>query len=69
MASATYRTVLACSSTGAPESTAAATLSPGSLPSITRFGMGENVLCSTVSILLIALLVHILTRCRDRQEH
>lgn len=37
-----YRTVLACSSTGAPESTAAATLSPGSLPSITRFGTGEN---------------------------
>lgn len=29
---------------GAPESTAAATLSPGSLPSITRFGIGEKLL-------------------------
>jgi hypothetical protein len=39
-----YRTVRACKSIGAPDSTAAATESPGSLPSITRFGMGEKLL-------------------------
>lgn len=39
-----YRTVRACSSIGAPESTAAATTSPSSLPFITRFGMGVNSL-------------------------
>ena len=40
----TYLTWRACKSTGAPESTAAATISPGSLPSITLFGTGEKVL-------------------------
>jgi hypothetical protein len=40
----TYLTCRACRSTGAPESTAAATTSPGSLPSITRLGTGEKVL-------------------------
>jgi hypothetical protein len=40
-----YRTVRAWRSTGAPERTAAATDSPGSEPSITRFGIGENALC------------------------
>ena len=44
--SRTYLATRACNSTGAPESTAAGTTSPGSLPSITRFGMGENVLCN-----------------------
>lgn len=39
-----YRTVLACSSMGAPETTAAAVLSPGSLPSITLSGTGEKLL-------------------------
>lgn len=39
-----YLAVRACSSTGAPDKTAAAMTSPGSLPSITRFGIGENVL-------------------------
>lgn len=39
-----YRTVRAWRSMGAPERTAAATDSPGSLPSITRLGIGENVL-------------------------
>jgi hypothetical protein len=39
-----YRTVRACRSVGAPERTAAATLSPGSLPSMTRLGMGEKLL-------------------------
>lgn len=39
-----YRTVRACSSTGAPESTAAGVVSPGSLPSITLEGMGEKFL-------------------------
>jgi hypothetical protein len=39
-----YRTVRAWRSTGAPERTAAATLSPGSLPSMTRLGMGEKLL-------------------------
>lgn len=38
----TYRAVRAWSSTGAPDSTAAGRTSPGSLPSITRFGIGEN---------------------------
>ena len=37
-----YRTVRACKSTGAPESTAAGRTSPSSLPSMTRFGIGEN---------------------------
>lgn len=40
----TYRTVRACSSMGAPDSTAAGVVSPGSLPSITRVGIGEKVL-------------------------
>jgi hypothetical protein len=39
-----YRTVRACSSTGAPESTAAGVDSPGSLPSITLVGIGEKAL-------------------------
>ena len=43
-ASAAYLATRACNSTGAPESTAAGTTSPGSLPSITRLGIGENVL-------------------------
>ncbi len=37
-----YRTVLACSSIGAPERTAAGRTSPSSLPFITRFGTGVN---------------------------
>ena len=37
-----YRTVLACKSTGAPESTAAGRTSPGSLPSMICLGIGEN---------------------------
>lgn len=40
----TYRTVRACSSTGAPESTAAGVSTPGSLPSMTRRGTGEKLL-------------------------
>ncbi len=40
----TYRTVRASSSIGAPDRTAAGRTSPGSLPSITRFGTGVNVL-------------------------
>jgi hypothetical protein len=40
----TYRTVLASSSIGAPESTAAGRTSPSSLPFITRFGTGEKAL-------------------------
>lgn len=39
-----YRTVRACRSTGAPDKTAAAVISPDSLPSITRLGIGENAL-------------------------
>ena len=39
-----YRTVRACSSTGAPERTAAGVLSPGSLPSMTLIGIGEKFL-------------------------
>lgn len=38
-----YLTTRACRSTGAPESTAAGKMSPGSLPFMTRFGTGENV--------------------------
>ena len=41
---ASYRTVRACRSVGAPERTAAATVAPGSLPSMTRLGTGENCL-------------------------
>lgn len=41
-----YRTVRAWRSIGAPDSTAAATDTPGSLPSMTRLGMGEKVLRS-----------------------
>jgi len=40
-----YRTVRAWRSGGAPDRIAAGTVSPGSLPSINRFGTGENVLC------------------------
>lgn len=40
----TYLTVRAWRSVGAPDSTAAARASPGSLPSMTRFGTGEKVL-------------------------
>jgi len=40
----TYRTVLAESSIGAPESVAAARTSPASLPLYTCLGIGENVL-------------------------
>ena len=50
-----HLTVRAWRSTGAPESTAAATESPGSLPSITRFGMGEKFLNSHV----LALSLHV----------
>lgn len=39
-----YRTVLACNSIGAPDSTAAGRIAWSSLPSITRFGTGVNVL-------------------------
>jgi hypothetical protein len=39
-----YRTVLASSSIGAPDKTAAGKTSPSSLPFITRFGIGEKVL-------------------------
>ena len=39
-----YRTVLASSSIGAPDSTAAGKTSPSSLPFITRFGIGEKSL-------------------------
>jgi hypothetical protein len=39
-----YLTVRACRSVGAPERTAAATESPGSLPFMTLFGTGEKVL-------------------------
>lgn len=42
-----YRTVLACKSMGAPDKTAAAVTSPGSLPSMTRVGTGENDLQKT----------------------
>lgn len=44
-----YRTVRACKSTGAPESTAAGKTSPGSLPSIILFGIGEKLLSSDKS--------------------
>ena len=60
----TYRTVLACNSTGAPESTAAATTSPGSLPSITRFGIGEKHL-HTLAFILQRNAVAWLTKSRD----
>lgn len=39
-----YRTVLACNSIGAPDSTAAGKTSPSSLPFITRLGTGVNSL-------------------------
>lgn len=54
-----YRATRACSSTGAPESTAAAVTSPSSLPSMTCLGTGENVLCHYQSLLLPTLF-----RCR-----
>lgn len=44
------RTVRAWRSVGAPERTAAGTDSPGSLPSITRLGIGENELVPLISI-------------------
>jgi len=40
-----YRTVLAWSSIGAPERTAAGRTSPSSLPFMTRLGTGVKVLC------------------------
>lgn len=39
-----YRTVRAWRSVGAPEMTAAAVVSPGSLPFMTRMGTGEKEL-------------------------
>jgi hypothetical protein len=44
-----YRTWRAWRSTGAPDRTAAATLSPGSLPSMTRLGMGEKLLQASLA--------------------
>ena len=48
-----YRTVRACKSTGAPDNTAAGVISPGSLPSMTRFGIRENCLYNTISIAML----------------
>ena len=48
-----YLTVRVCRSIGAPERTAAARVSPGSLPSMTRFGTGEKFLA--IAIRLVAL--------------
>ena len=47
-----YRTVRACRSTGAPDNTAAGVIPPSSLPSITRFGIGENCLQEAVRVAL-----------------
>jgi hypothetical protein len=47
-----YRTVRAWRSTGAPDRTAAATLSPGSLPSMTRLGTGEKLLAPVLASFL-----------------
>jgi hypothetical protein len=47
-----YRTVRAWRSTGAPDRTAAATLSPGSLPSMTRLGTGEKLLQAALATFL-----------------
>lgn len=41
-----YRTVRAWRSVGAPETTAAGRVSPGSLPSMMRMGTGEKELMS-----------------------
>ena len=46
----TYRTVRAWSSIGAPEIMAAGVVSPGSLPSITRVGIGEKELSRCISL-------------------
>jgi hypothetical protein len=48
-----YRTVRAWRSTGAPDRTAAATDSPGSLPSITRLGIGEKLLHTYQSLVVV----------------
>lgn len=61
-----HLTVRAWRSTGAPESTAAATESPGSLPSITRFGMGEKFLNSHVLALSLAVFSSPLTMSGSR---
>jgi hypothetical protein len=45
-----YLTVRACNSVGAPDTTAAGSVSPGSLPSMTCVGTGENVLPSSVRL-------------------
>lgn len=55
-ASRAYLATRACSSTGAPDSTAAGTTSPGSLPSITRLGIGENALQKNISLFVIVAL-------------
>lgn len=62
----TYLTVRACRSVGAPDRTAAATTSPGSLPSITRFGTGEKELRGRLGKFGIIVDAGELTRCRDQ---
>lgn len=47
-----YRTCRACKSTGAPDKIEAGSISPDSLPSMTRFGIGEKFLKRTVRIAL-----------------
>ena len=59
-----YLTVRAWRSIGAPERTAAATDSPGSLPSITLLGIGENAL-HIVSICCLSSSRGRLTKCHD----
>ncbi len=53
---AAYRTVLASSSIGAPDSTAAGRTSPSSLPSNTRFGTGVKVLLREVNVSVAAIM-------------
>jgi hypothetical protein len=64
-----YLTVRACKSVGAPERTAAATESPGSLPSITRFGTGEKLLVEIFSIGQCPQYSDSLTRWRGQWWH
>lgn len=58
-----YRTVRACSSMGAPDTTAAAVLSPGSLPSMTRMGTGEKLLSHALAFQSRCALHARLLRC------
>ena len=64
-----YLTIRPWRSIGAPETTAAATDSPGSLPSSTRRGTGEKVLYQELVVRRLETVTTRLTRSGNPQLH